>query len=154
MRLPRLPASPVENSLEARAFVFSGFCVAVLAIVLYGQDYIVPAAGVAATAIGHVISYRGRLRKRNDALFHSLLKAGLSFREIARIAKCSHGSVSASKKEYLAKVELETSQKQVESATKFDGIQEFQAPVALLESSVESDAIVAAAKDVGEQTNG
>ena len=30
-------------------------------------------------------------------------KAGLSFREVARIAKCSHGSVSASKKELLAK---------------------------------------------------
>lgn len=45
----------------------------------------------------------GRVRKRNDALIHSLLDAGLSFREIARIARCSHGSVSASKKEYLAK---------------------------------------------------
>jgi len=31
------------------------------------------------------------------------LEAGLSFREIARISKCSHGSVSASKKELLAK---------------------------------------------------
>ena len=45
----------------------------------------------------------GRVRKRNDALIHSLLEAGLSFREVARIAKCSHGSVSASKKELLAK---------------------------------------------------
>ena len=45
----------------------------------------------------------GRERKRNDALIHSLLEAGLSFREIARIARCSHGSVSASKKELLAK---------------------------------------------------
>lgn len=45
----------------------------------------------------------GRVRKRNDVLIHSLLSAGLSFREIARIAKCSHGSVSASKKEYLEK---------------------------------------------------
>jgi hypothetical protein len=36
-------------------------------------------------------------------LIHSLLQAGLSFREIARIAKCSHGSVSASKKEWLEK---------------------------------------------------
>ncbi|HEY4913884.1 MAG TPA: hypothetical protein VIJ91_08195, partial [Candidatus Dormibacteraeota bacterium] len=64
MRL-RLPASPVENSLEARAFVFSGFCVAVIAIVLYGQDYVMPAAGIVATAAGHVISYRGRGRKRS-----------------------------------------------------------------------------------------
>lgn len=45
----------------------------------------------------------GRERKRNDVLIHELLAAGLSFREIARIAKCSHGSVSASKREYLAK---------------------------------------------------
>ncbi|MBL7544980.1 MAG: recombinase family protein [Bdellovibrionaceae bacterium] len=45
----------------------------------------------------------GRQRKRNDSLIHSLLEAGLSFREVARIAKCSHGSVSASKKELLAK---------------------------------------------------
>ena len=42
-------------------------------------------------------------RKRNDSLIHSLLEAGLSFREVARIARCSHGSVSASKKELLAK---------------------------------------------------
>lgn len=45
----------------------------------------------------------GRVRKRNDVLIHSLLEAGLSFREVARIAKCSHGSVSASKKELIAK---------------------------------------------------
>jgi transglutaminase-like putative cysteine protease len=78
----RLPASPVESSLEARAFVFSGFCVAVLAIVLYGQDYVVPAAGVAATAIGHVISYRGRLRKRGvlgQVLLASLVFAALAY---------------------------------------------------------------------------
>jgi len=69
MRLPRLkiPASPIESSLEARAFVFSGFAVAVLAIVLYGQDYVIPALGLAATAIGHVVSYRGRTRKRRLA---------------------------------------------------------------------------------------
>lgn len=45
----------------------------------------------------------GRVRKRNDMLIHSLLDANLSFREIARIAVCSHGSVSAAKKEWLAK---------------------------------------------------
>ena len=78
----RLPASPVENSLEARAFVFSGFCVAVLAIVLYGQDYGAPAAGVAATAVGHVVSYRGRARKRGilgQVLLASLVFAGLAY---------------------------------------------------------------------------
>jgi transglutaminase-like putative cysteine protease len=69
MKLPRLrlPASPVENSLEGRAFVFSGFAVAVLAIVLYGQDYVIPTMGLAATAIGHVVSYRGRASKRRFA---------------------------------------------------------------------------------------
>ena len=60
-----------------------------------------------AKAKGKII---GRIRKRNDVLIHSLLDAGLSFREVARIAKCSHGSVSASKKELIAKkakIELE-----------------------------------------------
>jgi hypothetical protein len=91
----------------------------------------------------------GRERKRNDALIHSLLKAGLSFREIARIARCSHGSVSASKKEYLAKVALEATQ--VQAAAKFENS---QSPVALIEGSVETDALIAAAKNVGEQNNG
>jgi len=60
----KLWPSPVENSIEGRAFVFSGFTVAVLAIVLYGQDYAVPAVGVAAAAAGHVVSYRERNRRR------------------------------------------------------------------------------------------
>ena len=60
----RLPSSPVENSLEGRAFVFAGFSVAALSVVLYGQDYIVPAVGVAATAVGHVVSHRERGLKR------------------------------------------------------------------------------------------
>ena len=45
----------------------------------------------------------GRVRKRNSVLIESLLEAGLSFREVAKIAKCSHGSVSAQKKEWLAR---------------------------------------------------
>lgn len=78
----RLPASPVENSIEGRVFVFSGFCVAVLAIVLYGQDYIAPAIGVAVTAIGHVVSYRGRNSKRGvigQTLLASLVLGGLVY---------------------------------------------------------------------------
>ncbi len=43
----------------------------------------------------------GRKKMRNDLLIHSLLEAQLSFREIAKISKCSHGSVSASKKEWI-----------------------------------------------------
>lgn len=49
----------------------------------------------------------GRARKRNSALINSLLDAGMSFRTIARLAKCSHGSVSAQKKEWLAMKALE-----------------------------------------------
>jgi len=82
VRLPKLPASPVEHSLPARAFVFSGFCVAALSIALYGQDYLVPAAGIAATAAGHVISYGGRLRKRRvlgQVLLASLVFAALAY---------------------------------------------------------------------------
>src|SRR5438034_11687247 len=60
----RLPTSPIEQSVEARAFVFSGVAVAVLRIVLYGQDYVVPAVGLIATAAGHVVSYRERNQKR------------------------------------------------------------------------------------------
>jgi putative DNA-invertase from lambdoid prophage Rac len=54
----------------------------------------------AARARGKII---GRTRKRNSVLIESLLEAGLSFREISRIAKCSHGSVSAQKREYVAR---------------------------------------------------
>lgn len=37
----------------------------------------------------------GRTKKRNSLLIRSLAEAKLSYREIARIAKCSHGSVHA-----------------------------------------------------------
>src|SRR3989440_6855323 len=60
----RLPTSPIEQSVEARAFVFSGFAVAVLGIVLYGQDYVVPAIALIAAGVGHVVSYRERNQKR------------------------------------------------------------------------------------------
>lgn len=45
----------------------------------------------------------GRVRTRNSVLIESLLDAGMSFRTVAKIAKCSHGSVSAQKKEWLAR---------------------------------------------------
>lgn len=60
----------------------------------------------------------GRVRKRNDALIHSLLEAGLSYREVARIAKCSHGSVHASKLELRKKKELAEQKKIAESSLK------------------------------------
>ncbi len=93
MRIPRLfrlPASPTENSLEGRAFVFSGFAVAVLAVVLYGQDYVVPALGVAATGIGHVVSYRERARKRGFR--RQMLLAGLVFAALAYFLADSVGA--------------------------------------------------------------
>jgi DNA invertase Pin-like site-specific DNA recombinase len=63
-------------------------------------------AGLAnARAKGKII---GRVRKRNSLLIESLLEAGLSFREVARVAGCSHGSVSAQKKEWIAKKSLQS----------------------------------------------
>jgi protein-glutamine gamma-glutamyltransferase len=78
----RLPASPVENSLAGRGFVFAGFAVATLAVVLYGQDYVVPAVGIVVAAIGHVVSYRGRARRRTvagQAIVASLVVAALAY---------------------------------------------------------------------------
>ena len=82
LRLPRLPASPVENALAGRAFVFAGFAVACVAVVIYGQDYVVPAVGVVVAAIGHVVSYRGRARRRTVAgqtLVATLVMAALVY---------------------------------------------------------------------------
>ena len=87
----RLPASPVEHSLEGRAFVFSGFAVAVLSIVLYGQDYVVPAVGIAAAAIGQVVSYRERERHRGR--WRQLLLAGLIFAALAYFLADSVGAI-------------------------------------------------------------
>ena len=62
-----------------------------------------------ARAKGKII---GRVRKRNSALIESLLEAGMSFRTISSIAVCSHGSVSAQKKEWLAKKEAAKQQEE------------------------------------------
>src|SRR5690348_6601410 len=77
MRRFRLPPSPVEGSVEARAFVFSAFVVAALAIVLYGNDYVFPVLGVVAAAAGHVVSYRERNRRRD--LWRQVFLAALIF---------------------------------------------------------------------------
>ncbi len=86
----RLPASPVESSLEGRAFVFSGFAVAVLSVVLYGQDYIVPAVGLGAAAAGHLVSYRERALKRGRR--RQVLLAGLVFACLAYFLADSVGA--------------------------------------------------------------
>lgn len=61
----------------------------------------------AAKARGKIL---GRARKRNSALIEQLLQAGLSYREVAKIAKCSHGSVHAQKKELSARLASERKQ--------------------------------------------
>src|SRR5436305_8129349 len=90
MRLPRLPASPVEESLEARLFVLSGFAVACLGVVLYGQDYVVPPLGLAIAAAGHAVSYRGRGRRRS--FWGQILIAGLVFAAMAYFLADSVGA--------------------------------------------------------------
>ena len=90
-RLPHLPASPVEESLEARVFVLSGFAVASLGVVLYGQDYVVPAAGLAIAAAGHAVSYRGRSRRRS--FWGQVLIAGLVFAAMAYFLADSVGAL-------------------------------------------------------------
>ncbi len=91
MRLPRLPASPVEQSLEARAFVFAGFTLACAAVAVYGQDYIVPAVCVPIAAAGHVVSYRGRNKKRSAP--GQILIAGLVFAAMAYFLADSAGAI-------------------------------------------------------------
>jgi len=77
-----LPASPVEQSLEGRVVVLSAFAVAVLAVVLYGQDYVIPALGFGVAIAGHLVSFRGRNRKRTfwgQVFVASLVVASLSY---------------------------------------------------------------------------
>lgn len=54
----------------------------------------------------------GRVKKRDSTLIRSLLKAGMSFRQVAVLAKCSHGSVSA-EKAAIKKEEAELLAKQI-----------------------------------------
>lgn len=53
----------------------------------------------------------GRTKKRNSVLIRSLLEAKISYREIARIARCSHGSVHSEKIQMLKGQENEQRQK-------------------------------------------
>ena len=83
MKLPRLvPASPVEESLSGRVFVYLGFAIGCLGVVIYGQDYVLPAVGLAVAAFGHLVSYRGRGQKRSlggQALVASLVFASMAY---------------------------------------------------------------------------
>ncbi|HET9781218.1 MAG TPA: transglutaminaseTgpA domain-containing protein [Candidatus Dormibacteraeota bacterium] len=78
----RLPASPVEHSPEARAFVWLAFAAAAIAVAIYGQDYIVPLVGIAAAAIGHVVSFREHNQRREfwrQVFLASLIFAALFY---------------------------------------------------------------------------
>src|SRR3989475_2970629 len=83
MKLPRLlPASPVEESLSGRVFVYLGFAIGCLGVAIYGQDYVIPAVGLAVAGLGHIVSYRGRAQKRSisgQALAASLVFASMAY---------------------------------------------------------------------------
>src|SRR5438445_2031682 len=83
MKLPRLlPASPVEDSLSGRVFVYLGFAIGCVGVAIYGQDYVIPAVGLAVAGLGHVVSYRGRGQKRSisgQALVASLVFASMAY---------------------------------------------------------------------------
>ncbi len=91
----QLPPSPVEHSVEGRAFVFAGFAVALLAIAIYGQDYVIPAVGVVVAAIGHTVSYRERNLKREfwRQAFLAAMVFGALFYVIADSALALFGGV-------------------------------------------------------------
>src|SRR5438094_10299701 len=83
MKLPRLlPASPVEDSLSGRVFVYLGFAIGCIGVAIYGQDYVIPAVGLAVEGPGHMVSYRGRSQKRSisgQALVASLVFASMAY---------------------------------------------------------------------------
>jgi len=60
----------------------------------------------------------GRTKTRNSELIRALLKKNLSYRAIASIADCSHGSIYAEKMAW--KKELEEKKKQEEEITKME----------------------------------
>ena len=70
----------------------------------------------------------GRLKTRNSVLIRSLLDSGLPLREIARIASCSHGSVSLEKKVYKAEKQAQSLQKDKTDAIVNQGLSVIDAP--------------------------
>ena len=81
-RTLRLPPSPIEHSAEARSFAFLAFAVATAAIVIYGQDYVVPLLALPIAALGHVVSHRERNSKRGlwrQVLLVTLVVAALFY---------------------------------------------------------------------------
>lgn len=74
----------------------------------------------------------GRVKKRNSILIRSLIEAKLSYREIARISKCSHGSVHAEvvayrkEKEAAEKQKLQEIQDSIKSTSNTQPLEELQ----------------------------
>ena len=75
LRLPRLPASAIEESALARGFVWFGFAVAAISVMVYGQAYIVPPLAIVGAAVGHRVSHRRRNLPRG--IIRQLAIAGL-----------------------------------------------------------------------------
>jgi hypothetical protein len=65
----------------------------------------------------------GRKKMRDSDLIRKLLKAGMSYRNISVVAKCSHGSVSA-ERAAMKREEKELNQKLVEQAETEKQLQE------------------------------
>jgi transglutaminase-like putative cysteine protease len=95
IRRLRLPRSPVENSFAARICVLCGFGVAVIAIVFYGSDYVIPVVGLGAATAGHVVSFRQRHQRRElwTQVFLAALIFGALFYVIADSTLALFGGV-------------------------------------------------------------
>lgn len=92
----RLPASPVEDSAAARAFVWGGLAVGVAAMALYAQDYAVGPACAAVAAAGHRSSWRRRHRPRGllrQALVAALVFAALAYLVLDSVTAIFGGQV-------------------------------------------------------------
>ncbi len=93
----------------------------------------------------------GRARKRNSALIESLLEAGLSFREISKIARCSHGSVGAQKKEWLARKAVEKKKREEEAKAKLQA-ETIQLPPEVV-AKIEAANVLAEHKTASEESD-
>ena len=83
----------------------------------------------------------GRLKKRNSVLIRSLIEAKLSYREIARISKCSHGSVHAEIVAYRKEKEAEEKQKLLEFQNTLNSESTSSTIEALKNANVPADSI-------------
>ena len=93
----------------------------------------------------------GRVRKRNSALIESLLEAGLSFREISKIARCSHGSVGAQKKEWLARKAKEKKKREEEAQAKLQA-ETIQLPAEVV-AKIEAANVLAEQATISEESD-